>query len=181
MARSRVTATSGITSAQLRSYVERIERLMSDKADIAGDIKAVFDEAKAQGYDTATMRKVIRLRAMEESDRQEQQALLDLYCDALGILIGTPLGDAAIKAETRRVAESDQQRVAKGAAKLAAMAKADGATRATIQIGDGPPLALDDPGAVTKLADHLKDATSRKLGGRSRKAKATGAALAGAH
>jgi uncharacterized protein (UPF0335 family) len=70
---------------QLRLFIERIERLNEDKKGINDDIRDVFSEAKALGYDTKIMRPVIRLRAMKDHDRQEYQALLDTYMSALGL------------------------------------------------------------------------------------------------
>jgi uncharacterized protein (UPF0335 family) len=70
---------------QLRSLVERIERLEEDKKAIAGDIKEVYAEAKANGFDTRIVRKVISLRKKDTAERQEEEALLDLYMHALGM------------------------------------------------------------------------------------------------
>lgn len=75
-----------VTAEHLRSYIERIERLEEEKAALATDIREVFAEAKANGYDSKTMRQVIKLRKMEPSDRDEQEYLLDTYCRALGML-----------------------------------------------------------------------------------------------
>lgn len=82
----------GIAADQLRSYIERIERLEEEKAGIAADIKDVFAEAKGNGFDVKTMRQILRLRKLEEVDRQEGEALLDLYKRALGMADG-PLPD----------------------------------------------------------------------------------------
>lgn len=70
---------------QLRLLIERIERLNEEKKGISGDIRDVYSEAKAHGYDTKIIRAVIRLRAMAEHDRQEYQAILDTYMTALGL------------------------------------------------------------------------------------------------
>ncbi|MGH6819908.1 MAG: DUF2312 domain-containing protein [Methylocella sp.] len=71
---------------QLRSLVERIERLEEEKKTIAGDIKEVYAEAKANGFDTKILRKVVSLRKKEASEREEEQSLLDIYMQALGML-----------------------------------------------------------------------------------------------
>ncbi len=76
----------GVAGEQLRSYIERIERLEEEKAAIATDIREVFAEAKGNGYDSKTMRQVIKLRKMDAADRDEQEHLLDTYCRALGML-----------------------------------------------------------------------------------------------
>jgi len=74
-----------IAREQLKSIVERIERLEEEKKALADDIKDVYAEAKANGYDTKTLRKVISLRKQDNAERQEQEALLDLYLHALGM------------------------------------------------------------------------------------------------
>lgn len=75
----------GIAADRLRSLVERIERLEEEKQALAGDIREVFAEAKGTGFDTKIMRQVIKLRKMEQNDREEQEHLLDLYKRALGL------------------------------------------------------------------------------------------------
>ena len=75
----------GITGERLRSLIERIERLEEEKKALSDDIREVFAEAKADGFDAKTMRQVIRLRRMEVNDRQEQEALLETYLSALGM------------------------------------------------------------------------------------------------
>ena len=77
--------TTAFAQGKLRSFVERIERLEEEKATLATDIREVYSEAKGQGFDTKIMRKVVALRKLETADRQEQDALLDLYMDALGM------------------------------------------------------------------------------------------------
>mgnify|MGYP002635733137 CR=1 FL=1 len=76
----------GVTGEQLRSLIERIERLEEEKAALAEDIREVFAEAKGNGFDVKIMRQIIRLRKMETGDRQELEALLDTYKAALGML-----------------------------------------------------------------------------------------------
>ena len=71
---------------QLRAFVERIERLEEEKKTIADDIRDVYAESKANGFDVKALRSVIRLRKQEASERQEQQLILDTYMHALGML-----------------------------------------------------------------------------------------------
>jgi uncharacterized protein (UPF0335 family) len=78
-------AKSGFAKEHLRSFIERIERLEEEKKALADDIREVYAEAKGTGFDTKVMRQVIRLRKMESADRQEQEAMLDLYLSALGM------------------------------------------------------------------------------------------------
>ncbi|MCP4181729.1 MAG: DUF2312 domain-containing protein [Hyphomicrobiales bacterium] len=71
---------------QLRSVVERIERLEEEKKGIADDIREVYGEAKSNGYDTKVLRQVISLRKQDMNERQEQDAVRDLYLHALGMI-----------------------------------------------------------------------------------------------
>lgn len=74
------------SQAKLVSVVERIERLLEERAALQEDIKEVFAEAKGDGFDTKTLRKAIAIRAMDPAKRQEAEALLDTYLSALGNL-----------------------------------------------------------------------------------------------
>ena len=77
--------TGGITGQRLRAFIERIERLEEEKAALAEDIKEIFAEAKGAGFDTKTMRKLIRLRKMDQEKRKEEDELLELYKSAIGL------------------------------------------------------------------------------------------------
>jgi uncharacterized protein (UPF0335 family) len=81
-----MSGATGIAQGQLRSIVERIERLEEEKAALAADIKEVYAEAKGNGFDTKILRKVIRLRKVDRVEREEEEALLDVYMAALGML-----------------------------------------------------------------------------------------------
>jgi uncharacterized protein (UPF0335 family) len=74
-----------IAADELRLLIERIERLEEEKKSMADDVKDVYGEAKARGYDTKTMRTIIRLRKMEKHVRDEAEMLLDTYKAALGL------------------------------------------------------------------------------------------------
>lgn len=74
-----------VAVAQLRAFIERIERLEEEKKTISDDIKEVYSEAKNSGFDTKAMRTIIRLRQKEDGERQEEEAMIDLYKDALGM------------------------------------------------------------------------------------------------
>lgn len=76
----------GVAAAQLRSIVERIERLEEEKKGIADDIKDVYGEAKANGYDTKALRKIVALRKKDANEREEEEAILELYKNALGMV-----------------------------------------------------------------------------------------------
>jgi uncharacterized protein (UPF0335 family) len=79
---------AGVARDQLRTIIERIEKLEEEKAAIAGDIKEIYAEAKANGFDTKRLRRVVQLRKQDSAERQEQEALLDLYLHALGMIPG---------------------------------------------------------------------------------------------
>jgi uncharacterized protein (UPF0335 family) len=77
------SSTGGIAAAKLKSFVERIERLETEKSELAADVREVYAEAKGNGFDTKIMRQIVKLRKMEPADRNEQDELLDLYRKAL--------------------------------------------------------------------------------------------------
>ncbi len=74
---------TGAAQGRLRTIVERIERLEEDKAVIANDIKEVYGEAKGEGFDVKILRKVVRIRKQDVSQRSEEEALVDLYLSAI--------------------------------------------------------------------------------------------------
>lgn len=76
-----LTSTS---AGRLRTLIERLERLDEDREAIVADTKEVFAEAKGEGYDVKTLRKVLRIRKQDRAKRQEEEAILDLYLSALG-------------------------------------------------------------------------------------------------
>ena len=80
------SAISQSAKDQLRSYVERIERLEEEKAALAGDIRDLFAQAKSSGFDTKALRKVIKLRKQDASERRDEEAVLATYMHALGML-----------------------------------------------------------------------------------------------
>jgi uncharacterized protein (UPF0335 family) len=75
-----------IAKDQLKAFVERIERLEEEKKVIADDIRDVYGEAKANGYDTKALRAVVKLRKQDSEERKEQEAILEVYLQALGML-----------------------------------------------------------------------------------------------
>ncbi len=77
--------TESIAADQLKSFIERIERLEEEKAGIAGDIKEIYAEAKGNGFDTKILRKIISIRKKDYAERQEEEAILELYMQALGM------------------------------------------------------------------------------------------------
>jgi len=80
-----MTEVSGIARERLKSFVERIENLEEEKSALTADIREVYSEAKSIGLDIKTIRQLIRLRKLDSSDRQQQEELLDLYKNALGM------------------------------------------------------------------------------------------------
>lgn len=77
--------TVDVSAERLKSYIDRIERLEEERAGIGADIREVYAEAKAFGFDPKTMRQVIKLRKMDSDGRREQEALLETYMHALGM------------------------------------------------------------------------------------------------
>jgi uncharacterized protein (UPF0335 family) len=75
----------GIAGEQLRTFIERIERLQDEKKDVQEQIKEVFSEAKGVGFDTRIMRQLLRLRRLRDVDRSEQEELLEIYKAAIGM------------------------------------------------------------------------------------------------
>ncbi len=76
---------SSVAADQLKSIIARIERLEEEKAGIAGDIKDVYAEAGANGFDVKVLREIIRLRKQDHDERQEHEAILELYLQSLGM------------------------------------------------------------------------------------------------
>ncbi|KFB08661.1 DUF2312 domain-containing protein [Nitratireductor basaltis] len=74
-----------VAAGQLRAFIERVERLEEEKKTISEDIKEVYAEMKANGFDTKAVRTIVRLRKKEEAERQEEEAMIDLYKAALGM------------------------------------------------------------------------------------------------
>lgn len=82
-----MSINSTVSAAELRQFIEKIERLEEDKTEVQNHIKDVLTEAKAQGFDTKIMRQVIRMRKMKREELIEQQELLDVYTHALGMQV----------------------------------------------------------------------------------------------
>src|SRR5690606_14685437 len=82
---------------QLKAIVERIERLEEEKKTISDDIRDVYAEAKGNGYDVKALRAIVRMRKQDTEKRREQEAVLETYMHALGMLSDTPLGEAALR------------------------------------------------------------------------------------
>jgi uncharacterized protein (UPF0335 family) len=74
-----------VAAGQLRAFIERIERLEEEKKAIADDIKEVYSEAKGTGFETAAIRQLVRLRKQDKTEREEAEAILELYKTALGM------------------------------------------------------------------------------------------------
>ena len=81
-------SSTTVPAAQLRQIIERIERLEEEKKEVAEQIKEVYAEAKGNGFDVKTLRKIVSLRKKSQDERSEEEAMLDLYMQALGMLPG---------------------------------------------------------------------------------------------
>lgn len=95
-----MTAQGHNSKEQLKSIIERIERLEEEKAGIASDIRDVYTEAKGNGFDAKALRTIIKMRKQDADERREQEALIETYMHALGMLADLPLGQAAIERAT---------------------------------------------------------------------------------
>ena len=82
-----MSITSSVSAAELRQFIEKVERLEDEKTELQNQVKEVLGEAKAQGFDIKIMRQVIRMRKMKKEDLIEQQELLDMYTHALGMQV----------------------------------------------------------------------------------------------
>lgn len=81
---STIDVLNGTAQTQLKTILERIERLEEDKAAVMADLKEVYAEAKGNGFDVKIIRKVVRIRKQDRAKRQEEEALIDLYLSAIG-------------------------------------------------------------------------------------------------
>jgi uncharacterized protein (UPF0335 family) len=103
-----------IAGDRLSSYITRLERLAEEKRALAEDMKEVFAEAKATGFDPKIMRKILKERATDADELAEENAVLDVYRGALGMLLDTPLGKAAVDAvkgqRRKKGADGDEAR-----------------------------------------------------------------------
>ena len=81
---SSIDVLNSAAQSQLKTVVERIERLEEDKAAVMADLKEVYAEAKGNGFDSKIIRKVVRLRKQDKAKRMEEEALVDLYLSAIG-------------------------------------------------------------------------------------------------
>jgi uncharacterized protein (UPF0335 family) len=75
-----------VAKEQLHAFIERIEQLEQEKKDIGDDLKDVYAEAKGNGFDVRVLRKVVQLRKQDSGERQEQEAILELYLQAMGMM-----------------------------------------------------------------------------------------------
>lgn len=93
-----MSSKTSFSEGQLKSFVERIERLEEERKALSTDINEVYAETKAFGFDAKIIRKVVKLRAMDAAEREEEATLVDLYMNALGM---TPLEEAIGKTKLR--------------------------------------------------------------------------------
>ena len=123
-----MTTLHASSQAQLRQFIEQIERLEEEKKAIAGDIKDTYLEAKATGFDVKAMRKIISLRKKSKTEREEEETILQTYMHAMG-MAGTPLDEWA----ERQAAKNDGAKC-----------------EATISINGGPQLPVKEAAAEVR-------------------------------
>lgn len=104
--------TTAIAGEKLRSFIERLEAIEEERRALKADMDEIFAAAEQSGFEVKIMRKLMRERRVDEEARAQEQAMLDLYRSALGMLTNTPLGDAATKADKRRSAQEEGPRPA---------------------------------------------------------------------
>jgi uncharacterized protein (UPF0335 family) len=100
-----MTTLQASAQAQLRQFIEQIERLEEEKKAIAADIRDKFLEAKGVGFDVKAMREILKIRKKSQTERQEEEGILEVYMHALGMLDGTPSPQAMAAAEQMIAAE----------------------------------------------------------------------------
>jgi len=129
------TTLQASAQSQLRQLIEQIERLEEEKRATGQDITDKYAEAKSIGFDPKIMKKIVSLRKKSKTDRQEEEALLETYMHALGMLDGTPMGDWMSK---REAAESDQKpEITDGEKAAAQLLDAEKRGAAYIEYGTG--------------------------------------------
>jgi uncharacterized protein (UPF0335 family) len=139
--------TGGLAAEQLLSIIQRVEKLEEEKAAIAADISDVFAEAKGNGFDTKTIRAIIKLRKLSDQEREEQEALLDIYKAALGMLNGTPLGEAALKRLSDEKKENEKHDAGEGSE-----------TNATTQANDATEVQQEPQATIEEAREMAKKA-----------------------
>lgn len=90
-----MTEVGGVSAHELKNFIEKIENLEAEKAEIADQVKEVMAHAKSEGFDLPTMREILKMRKMKREDLLEREELLDLYRHALGMNVSTPSQEAA--------------------------------------------------------------------------------------
>ena len=136
---------------QLKSFIERIERLEEDKKDISEGIRDVYAEAKGNGFDVKALRTIVRMRKQDADERAEQEAIIETYMHALGMLSDLPLGEAAIKRAAASPSVSEAVKGLGTPVELTEKEKADGQIAAFIgkdgtrmSIGTGKQIDLSE-------------------------------------
>ena len=146
----------GVSALRLKSFIERIERLEEERKAIGADIREVFSEAKSAGFDVKIMRMVLKIRKLDAAERQEQEALMAVYLDAIGEAASTPLGKAAIAAAKVETAATVREKRANDAVRNTPAAKKirgmieSGEMSIEFPNGDGTSTVIDRDGTHTK-------------------------------
>lgn len=104
---------NGIAVDLLKAYIARIERVEEEQQKVAAVKREIYAEARGNGFCTKTMRSIIKLRKLDKATREEEEALLDIYKGALGMLNDTPLGQAAIRRLTQTKHQEPQEKESK--------------------------------------------------------------------
>ena len=81
-----MSEVGGVAADMLKQFIERIERVEQEKLDLGADLREIYAKAKAAGFDNKVMRQIIKIRKMEDTERDEQETLMEVYKKALGML-----------------------------------------------------------------------------------------------
>lgn len=107
-----MTNFGGVSGAQLRQFIERIERLEEEKSNLAQDIREVFAEAKSEGFDAKVMRQILKIRKMDTDERAEQEEILTIYMHALGMMHSLEQADSPDESTLDTAAKDDVSQAA---------------------------------------------------------------------
>ena len=133
-----------VDGGHLRAFIERIEKLEEEKRALADDVRDVYAELKGVGFDPKIVRKIVSMRKQDKSKREEEEAILDLYLNALGMLSDTPLGRAAVERDFGRAS--------------------DGVLKALKAMGDPVPVSEEDKAKGYVASFKGKDGTVCSIG-----------------
>jgi uncharacterized protein (UPF0335 family) len=163
------TPLQAAAQQRLRSLVEKIERLEEDKAALGSDISDEFLSAKAEGYDVKALRRILKMRKKSASEREEEDAIVDVYARALGMR-GTPMDDyfsgAALAAKVEEIGTAHG--ISREVIDATKAGYADKAVTCTVSVDGGPEVPLDMAIAALDVVKSRGKGKSAKYSGHNR-------------